>query len=85
MKNKSFELMDLDHLAKINRAWLYKDLQSFQSFTRCVGNSVMAILASSFQPCHSKLKTSIKSATLKGNPFYQLGSNFTFANILRYK
>ena len=31
------------------------------------------------------LKRPIKSATLKYNPFYQLTSNFTFADVLRSK
>ena len=39
----------------------------------------------SFWPCHSKFKRPRKSAALKGNPFYQLTSNFTFTNILKYK
>ena len=45
----------------------------------------MVILPTSFWPCHSKLIRPIKSAPLKSNPFYQMMSNFTFTNILRYK
>ena len=32
-----------------------------------------------------KLKRLIKSATLKGDPFYQMAFTFTFTNILRSK
>ena len=53
-----------------------------ESFSRSLYNTRMAILPSSFWPCHSKFKRPIMSATLKGNLFYQLTSNFIFANIL---
>ena len=43
----------------------------------------MVILPTSLWPGHSKLKRAIKSATLTGNPFYQLTPNFTFTDILK--
>ena len=55
------------------------------SFSRSRHNRRRAILPTSFLLWHSKLKRPKKSATLKGNPFYQLTSNFTFTNIFRSK
>ena len=58
---------------------------AMEFFSRSLHNTRMAILITSFWPCNSKLKRLIKSAALKGNPFYQLTSNFTFTNILQIR
>ena len=68
---------------EISRNGLEKD--TTRIFLRSLHNTRMAILPTSFWPCHSKLKRTKKSAILKGYPIYQLTSNFTFTNILRYK
>ena len=53
------------------------------SFSRSLHNTKMAISPTSFWLCHSKLKRPVKSAAVKVYSFYQLTSNFTFANILK--
>ena len=54
-------------------------------FWRSLHNTRMRILPTSFWLCHSKCKWPLKSPTLKGNPFCQLTSNFTFTYNFRSK